>query len=119
MSVEALLLVALFVLLPIVEQLIKRARRQRDEAEQAAAAARPRAVPAIPVEPPLEAMPSPPAAVEERPRPPVRPPRRSRPVRIAPGDSLRSVGGLRQAMVTRIILGPCRALEDDGDAGKW
>ena len=116
MSVETLLLLAVFVLLPIVEQLIKRAR-QRAAAAAAAAAARPRPVRAVPVGPPPATITSS-SAVDERPRLPARSPRRSRYAWLASGGGLRSVDALRQAMAMRVILGPCRALESDGDVDR-
>jgi hypothetical protein len=112
MSVEALLLLALFVGLPLIEQMIKRARRQRAVLATEAAPKR-GDVQRTALERPPDAVLPPPV-----PRPAARlapSPQRSRTTFRTRRDRLRRVGEVREAMVMRIILGPCRALDARGD----
>jgi hypothetical protein len=111
MSVEALWLVALFIGLPLIEQVITRARRRRAvvaaEAKrgdvQQTALDRPRD--AVPPQPPI---PRPVARLAASLQP-------SRTAFRARRDRLRRIGEVREAMAMRVILGPCRALDARGD----
>lgn len=107
MSLEALLLFALFVLVPVLEQLITRARRRRADATTAETRAEPDVVPSLPVEPPTGS-----ASAAPVPEPPSRPPslpRRLRNRSTTRRERLRRPDQLREAMIMRIVLGPCRA----------
>jgi hypothetical protein len=107
-SLEWLFLLAFFVLLPLVERLLRTARQQR-------AARRP--------EQPQAARPPAPSPVIRRPqraeqsvprRAPaavaLAPPQRQGRQRATAAADLRHAGGLRRAIVVMTILGPCRAL---------
>ena len=110
MSLEALLLLALFVLLPVIEQLIARARRRAAVVTEAKAAAKPQVVASLPAAPALvaSALPEP---IPERPPRQLSSRRRSRTTPRTRRERLRHHDFLREGMVVRIILGPCRALD--------
>ncbi len=119
MSVESLILLALFVLLPLIERLVlaARRRRERDLAERPEAELE---LPPfmVPEEPPPVVMPPPlpPAAAKPKPGPAsprVRAPQR--PSVVAARARAASAGSpyrrdLRRAVVMAAVLGPCRAL---------
>jgi len=118
-SFEWLLLLVFFVLLPLVERLLRAARQQQDAAApEPPGAPRPQAPPLPlplprPVAPPLS-MPRP-RAGQARPRHPpavTKPAPARRPVmrRPAMAADLRHAPALRRAIVLMTILGPCRAL---------
>lgn len=115
---ESLLLLALFLLLPLIEQLVKFARR-RVEAAAPGSGQSPAPIPDLP-----------PAIAETgrrqlrataRPSPPLSAPRQDSPATVPPPARrrrrarqwLHSPAGLRRAVVLMTILGPCRALEAD------
>ena len=110
MSLEALLLLALFVLLPVIEQLIARARRRAAVVTEAKAAAKPQVIASLPAAPVLVASASPEPSLE-RARRQSPSPRRSRIGARTRRERLRHHDVLREGMVVRIILGPCRALD--------
>lgn len=115
MSVEALLLLALFIGLPLIEQVIKQARRRRAVlAAEAEAAAKRGGVQRTALERPPDAVP--PQLTIPRSIARLTPsPQRPRAQVGARRDRLRRVGELREAIVMRVILGPCRALDVRGD----
>jgi hypothetical protein len=126
MSIEALLLLAAFILLPIIERMLRAARRpDGDTPDQGTDVPRPASRPSIPPptpqrQPPTDARVSPPADVPQVPARPA--PRRSpRPPRAAAGapravrsgsrvEELHTPRALRRAVVLTTILGPCRAV---------
>ena len=112
MSIEALLLFALFVLVPVIEQLIARARRRRAERNTAETRAEPDAVRSLPVDAPPT--PTAIASAGPVPHPPARQPSLPRQSRNRSSttwrERLRRPDHLREAMIMRIVLGPCRAL---------
>lgn len=120
MSVESLILLALFVLLPLIERLLLAARRRQQQAAPERPEAdvelppfmlpeeRPQPVAMPPPRPPeasARAKPVAPASRLRAPRPPVVT-ARARPV--SAGSPYRR--GLRRAVVMAAVLGPCRAL---------
>ncbi len=133
MSFEGFLLFAFFILLPLIERLIRSAR-QRQAGTPAPSTTRPvRTAPPAPrppvaeSSPPMASLPDIPpvpvsarenASIEDAPvRPIAREPRRKAP--IAPRAPLRGLDrlfgkprDLRRAVVLMTILGPCRALEN-------
>lgn len=115
---ESLLLLALFLLLPLVEQLVKLVRRRADTAP-AGSGPPPAAVIAGP--PPVEETNRRPVRTAQRPGAPLpasrplapQPVPQAAPPRRGAKRWLHSRTGLRRAMVLMTILGPCRALEPD------
>jgi len=119
MSVESWILLALFVLLPLIERLVLAARRRRERATaerpEAGVERPPLMVPEARPQPVV--MPLPPAA-PARPKPVTATPRLRAPPRpsvvaararaASPGSPYRR--DLRRAMVMAAVLGPCRAL---------
>ncbi|MGE0866031.1 MAG: hypothetical protein AB7P34_19185 [Vicinamibacterales bacterium] len=115
---ESLLLLALFLLLPLVEQLVKFVRRR---AEAAPAASGPPPAPVMAGPPPVEETARRPLRVGPRPSAPLPTSRPLAPPAVPPPGAprrgakrwLHSRTGLRRAVVLMTILGPCRALEPD------
>lgn len=126
MSIEALLLLAVFILLPIIERILRAARGpDGDTPDQRADVPRPASRPSIPPptpqrQPPMDARVPPPADVPQVPaRPaPRRSPRHSLAAAGAPRavrsgsrvEELRTPLALRRAVVLTTILGPCRSV---------
>jgi hypothetical protein len=107
-SLEWLLLLAFFVLLPLVERLLRTAREQR-------AARRPEQPQAARPAAPSPVMPRPQRAEQPVPRRPpaaaiLAPPQRQGRPRVAAVADLLHAVGLRRAIIVMTILGPCRAL---------
>jgi hypothetical protein len=117
MSFEALLLLALFVLLPVIEQLIARARRREAVVTETKAAAKPQVITSLPAAPALAA-PAAPEPVPERPPRQLSSPRRSRTGARTRRERLRRRDVLREGIVVRIILGPCKALDSGAPSRK-
>jgi len=114
-SLEWLFLLAFFVLLPLIERLLRTARQQRAarRPEQPPAARPPAPSPVIP-RPQRAEQPVPrrePAAVA------LAPPRRQGRQGAAAVADLRHAVGLRRAIIVRTILGPCRALSPHTSEG--
>jgi len=124
MSVESWILLALFVLLPVIERLVLAARRRRERAT----AERPEAGGERPPVMVREERPEPvvmprPLAAPARPTPVTATPRLRAPQRpsvvaararvASPGSPYRR--DLRRAMVMAAVLGPCRALSPYDD----
>jgi hypothetical protein len=126
MSLEGLLLLALFILLPLIERMLRAARRADGDApDRGAHVPRPASRPSIPPPAPQRQAPTdapvlPPADIPPVPASPA--PRRSpRPPLAAAGtrravrrgsrvEELRTPLALRRAVVLTTILGPCRAV---------
>jgi len=126
MSLEGLLLLALFILLPLIERMLRAARRpDGDTPDQGADVPRPASRPSIPPptpqrQPPTDAPVPPPADIPPVPASPA--PRRSpRPPPAAAGtpralprgsrvEELRAPLALRRGVVLTTILGPCRSV---------
>lgn len=126
MSVESLILLALFVLLPLIERLVLAARRRRERAMAERPEAEMELPPfMVPEERPLPVvMPPPlPPAASARPKPVTATPRRRAPQQpsvVAARARAASVGSpyrrdLRRAVVMAAVLGPCRALSPYDD----
>src|SRR5687767_1702581 len=123
MSIEGLLLLALFVLLPLIERLVEAARQRRDTAQKAVPRTQPDVPPPLPSATPGQPLSAPDAALAEAPSSPLaRPAERARARRrvvepatrpVTPRDvvirALRSRDSLRGALVLMTVLGPCRA----------
>lgn len=128
MSVESLILLALFVLLPLIERLVLAARRRREQAMAERPEAELELSPfMMPEEPPLPVlMPPPLAPAAARPEPVTATPRQrasQRPAVVAARARAASAGSpyrrdLRRAVVMAAVLGPCRALSPYDDP-RW
>ena len=126
MSIEGLLFLAFFLLLPLIERLLRAARRPDGDApDREAQVPRPASQPSMPPPTPQRQAPTdapvlPPADIPPVPDSPA--PRRSpRPPLAAAGtprtgrsgslaEELRTPLALRRAVVLTTILGPCRAV---------
>jgi hypothetical protein len=116
MSVEQLLFIALFVLVPLFNFLAKVLRQRRRPAAPIPQAEEP-GEPVTALPPPRVLLP-----VPEPPRPSARPPRapavlvverrRRAPYRLRPAD-------VRRGLVLMTILGPCRALEREASPNTY
>ena len=112
MSLEGLLLLALFILLPLIERLLRAARRPEGDAPIPPPAPRRQAPIDAPAALPADSSPEPAGPAPRRPpRPPLAatgPPRAVR--RAGSVEELRTPLALRRAVVLATILGPCRAV---------
>lgn len=129
MSAESLILLALFVLLPLIERLVLAARRRRErsglERPEADVALPPFMLPEERPQPAAMPPPLPPEA-SARPKPVTATPRQrasQRPAGVAARARAASAGSpyrrdLRRAVVMAAVLGPCRALGPYGDP-RW